>query len=88
MNISNTNTTFICFSKIAPPRLFLGMKRQFGEFHVDEHLEFAVDMNRGIFTHARVAAVNEHILTLELDQEDGSKRRVLGMADIFAFSKL
>jgi hypothetical protein len=62
------------------------MKKQFGEFNVDEHLEFAVDMDRGIFAHARVAAINEHILTLELDQEDGSQRRVLGMADRFAFS--
>jgi hypothetical protein len=64
------------------------MKKQFGEFHVDEHLEFAVDMDRGIFAHARVAAINEHILTLELDQEDGSQRRILGMADRFCFLKI
>ena len=68
----------IAFSKIAPRPLFLGMEKTFGNFHVDEHLEFAVDLDRGIFAHARVSAVKEHILTLELEEEDGSKRTVLG----------
>jgi hypothetical protein len=54
------------------------MQKKFGTFHVGEHLEFAVDLDRCVLAPARVVAVTEHILNLEVEQEAGGKRLVLG----------
>ena len=54
------------------------MQKKFGEFHVGESLEYALDMDRALFAPARVVRVTEHILCLEVEAAEGVKRRILG----------
>jgi len=57
------------------------MQKKFGDFHVGESLEYALDIERGLFAPARVLRVTEHILNLEVETEEGT-RHILGTVPV------